>query len=115
MNPPPAESAPAPVQVTVHLAPHHAAALEDFAQDADVTLPALCAFVLERYALRDRPPPDTPHSDLERLIAAQLAHVTDHLGELLQRNGKEIAGLRAQVTALSRSPGRAQKAGSLGS
>jgi len=121
MTPTPAD-ATAPLSVNVPLAPHHASVLADLAQEAGISLPAFCAFVLERYALHDRPPPDTPHPDLERLIATQLTHVTEHLGNLLHRNRREIAGLRAQVETLTRqtnSPGlpaeNGRKARSLGS
>lgn len=52
--------ATAPLSVTVPLAPPHASVMADLAQDAGISLPAFCAFVLEWHALHDRPPEIRP-------------------------------------------------------
>ncbi|MBZ9752673.1 hypothetical protein K7W42_17665 [Deinococcus sp. HMF7604] len=54
-----------PVRVTVTLDPQHAAALKLLADEAGVTMSALCANVLERYSLQDR---QVMTSDLVRTL-----------------------------------------------
>lgn len=88
-----------PKRVTVTLAQHHADALQLLADEAQVTLSAFCAHVLERFAIQDR---TLMTNDLlvERLLAVQREHLqafADQYGEILLRQSHEIVALRRQM------------------
>ena len=93
----------APKRVTVTLAQHHAEELQRFAEEAHVTLSALCAHVLERYAIQDR---ELMTNDVmaQKLEAIQQRHMTDfsnRFGDVLLRQAHEIVALRRYVIAQS--------------
>jgi len=89
----------APQRVTVTLSQHHADELKRLATEADVTLSALCAHVLERYALQDR---DLMSNDviaqrLESIQERYMQEFSDRFGDLLLRQAHEIVALRRQM------------------
>ncbi|WP_145999585.1 hypothetical protein [Deinococcus sp. UR1] len=91
-----------PRRVTVSLAQHHADELQRLASEADVTLSALCAHVLERYAVQDR---ELMTNDVlaQRLAVVQeayLAEFTNRFGDVLLRQAHEIVALRRQMLAV---------------
>lgn len=91
----------APKRVTVTLSQHHADELQRLADEADVTLSALCAHVLERYAVQDR---DLMANDViaQRLEAITERHAQDfatRFGDVLLRVAHETVALRRQVMA----------------
>lgn len=93
----------APKRVTVTLAQHHADELQRLADEAGITLSALCAHVLERYAIQDR---TLMTNDV---IAERLAIITERaahdfaarFGDVLLRTAHETVAMRRQFMALT--------------
>lgn len=93
----------APKRVTVTLSQHHAEELQRLAVEADVSLSALCAHVLERYAVQDR---QVMTNDViaQRLEAITERHAQDfaaRFGDVLLRTAHETVAMRRQLMALT--------------
>lgn len=90
-----------PTRVTVTLAPHHADELRRLAEEADVTLSALCAHVLERYAIQDRElmTNDIIAYRLEEIQERHMRQFAQRFGDVLLRQAHEVTALRRQLIA----------------
>ena len=92
-----------PKRVTVTLAQHHADELQRLADEAGVTLSALCAHVLERYAIQDRV------LMTNDVLAEKLTIITEkaaqdfaaRFGDVLLRTAHETVAMRRQLMALT--------------
>lgn len=89
----------APKRVTVTLSQHHAEELQRLAGEADVTLSALCAHVLERYALQDRElmTNDVLAQRLEAIQERYMLEFSNRFGDVLLRQAHEVVALRRQI------------------
>jgi len=81
------------------LAQHHADELQKLADEAGVTLSALCAHVLERYAIQDHTlmTNDVLAERLSNLHEKHLRDFTTRFGDVLLRQAHEIVALRRQT------------------
>lgn len=93
----------APKRVTVTLSQHHAEEIQRLADEAGVTLSALCAHVLERYAIQDRTlmTNDVIAQKLEAITEKAVREFSSRFGEVLLRDAHETVALRRQVMALT--------------
>lgn len=91
----------APKRVTVTLAQHHAEELQRLADEVGVTLSALCAHVLERYAIQDRElmTNDVLAQRLEAIQERYMREFSSRFGDVLLRQAHEIVALRRQMLA----------------
>ena len=89
--------------MTVTLAQHHAEELQRLADEADVTLSALCAHVLERYAIQDRAlmTNDVLAEKLTAVTEKAAQDFSTRFGDVLLRVAHETVALRRQVLALT--------------
>lgn len=90
-----------PKRVTVTLSQHHAAELQKLADEAEVTLSAFCAHVLERYAIQDHDlmTNDVIAQRLEKITERHEQRFAERFGEILLREAHETVALRRQFNA----------------
>lgn len=93
----------APKRVTVTLSPHHADELQKLAEESGVTLSALCAHVLERYAIQDRTlmTNDVIAEKLTAITEKAASDFATRFGDVLLRTAHETVAMRRQLMALT--------------